>query len=115
VRLFDGGGRSLSVMADDTPEFGERVWHRRMRAEGLLAHIRKAGFLQGDMAGGAAIDHVLLGNPYLVDTTLEAVLETSRIWTVADQLHIEPLIVAPLAEEIFGGGNCRDQRQKNAH
>ena len=115
MRLFDGGGCSLPVMADDASEFRERVGHRRMGTEGFLAHIRQARLLQGHVAGGAAIDHVLFGNPYLMDATLEPPREASRIRTVVDQLHIKTLVVTPLADEIFGGGNGRDQRQQDAH
>src|ERR1035438_2676533 len=61
VRLLDGCGSSLPVMANDTAKLRERVRHRRMLTEGLLAHITEACFLQGYMAGCAAIDHALLG------------------------------------------------------
>src|ERR1022692_570254 len=85
-----------------------------MRTERLLAHIGQGWFLQGHVAGGAAIDHVLLGNPYLMNATFEAVLKASRIRTVANHLFIESLIVAPLAEKILGGGNRGDYRQQDA-
>src|ERR1017187_1711908 len=49
-----------------------------------------------------------------MNATFEAPLETSSIRTIADQLHIESLIVAPLAEQIVGGGNCRDHCQQHA-
>ena len=58
---------------------------------------------------------MLLGNPYLVNAALEAVLETSGIRTGADQLHIKPLIMPPLAEEILGGSNRGDDCQQDAH
>jgi hypothetical protein len=77
-----------------------------MRTEGFLTHITEACFLQGYMAGCAAIDHALLGNPYLVNAAFKSPLQTPRIRPGADEMRVLFLVMAPLAEEIFGGSNC---------
>ena len=76
-----------------------------MRAERLRAHIGEAGFFHRNMATRATVHDVQAGQPDLLDPSLEVSLQRDRIAAVADHFLIAMLIMTPLAEVVFRGGD----------
>ncbi len=56
-----------------------------MLAEGYRADVVQTGLLQPEMAGGAAVRHLLLGNPNLLDAALEVALQGHSVGASADR------------------------------
>ena len=109
MRFLNGGGCTLPVVANHAAELCQRMWHGRMRPEGLFADVAETCFLQSNVAGCAAIRHASLRNPYLPDAGVESALQAIRVRSGADQLPIQSLIMPPLTEEILGRGDgCDD-------
>ena len=78
------------------------------------ANIGKAGFFHSEMAGCAAVGHLLLGYPDLLDAALEVPFERDSVGTSADEMQILLLIMAPLAEVVLGGGDGQQHKQDDA-
>jgi hypothetical protein len=85
-----------------------------MLAEGLHADVGEVRLFERNMAGGAAIYNLKLGNPYLLEASGKAALQLGTIWTAMHQPEILPLVLAPITKEIAGGSNRGDNRQQHA-
>jgi hypothetical protein len=113
MRSFDGCSRTLSAVADDTTEFREGVRNRRVGQKGLNRGTGQAGFLKRHMAGGAAINNVLLRQPNLLESTLEMLLQLCRIGARPHQTQVLALVNAPGTVLLFDCANRqRDQEQQ---
>ena len=87
-----------------------------MRAEGLHVHVSEAGLLQTNVAACTAVDHAELGQPDLLNPSLEVALQRDRIAAVTNHLQIAVLIVTPLAEVVFRRGDGeRNQKHQADH
>jgi hypothetical protein len=116
VRFGYGGRGALPTMAHRASELVEPVRNHRMLAEGLRAHIGEAGFFQTNVATRATVDYAEVGQPDLLNTSLEMALERDRIAAVANHLQIAMLVMTPLAEVVFRGGDReRSQKYKTNH
>ena len=82
-----------------------------MRTIRLVTDIAEACFFQRDVTRGAAIDHAKLRNPNLLNAAFEVTAKCDRVASGADQSEIPFLVVAPLAEVIFGGGDRKENQQ----
>ena len=71
VRFGYGSRSALPAMAHGAAELIELVRNHRMSAEGLGSNIGKAGFLQSDVATGAAVDDSKFRQPDLLNPCLE--------------------------------------------
>ena len=114
VRLGNGGGCSLTAMADHASKSVKRVRNCRVLAEWLLLHVAKTGLLQSQMTGRAAIDDAQFRQPYLMDARLKAAAQADRISAIVNQSKVVALIAMPLGEVILGRGNGKRQQQNQA-
>ena len=86
VRFFHGGGGALSAMAGGAAKLRQRVRNDRMLAKCYRADIGKAVFFQSKMAGGAAVGHLLLGNPDLLDAAFEMAFQGDGVGAAANEM-----------------------------
>src|SRR5271167_468146 len=108
MRLLYGGRSTLSAMASSAAELSQRVRNHRMFAECHRANIGQTGLFQSGVASRTTVGHLLFGNPYLLDSALEVPFQRDRVSASANQTQILLLIMAPLAEVVFGR---RDRQQ----
>ena len=85
-----------------------------MLAEGLLSYVGKAGFLQAQVAGGAAVDDAQFRQPDLMNAWLEAAAQADCIAAIADQRQVFALIAVPLAEVLLCRRDGQRQQQDQA-
>src|ERR1022692_1643150 len=111
VRFGYGRGGALAAMAEGASELVELMWNHGMRSERLLVYVGEAGFFQSHVATGAAVNHAEVGEPDLLNPSLEMALQRDRIAAVGNHLPIAMLIMTPLAEVVFRGGD-RERKQK---
>jgi hypothetical protein len=76
---------ALAAMADHAAESIERVRNCRMLAEGLLIYVGKTGFVQSQVAGGAAVDDAQFRQPDLMNAGLESAAQADGISAIANQ------------------------------
>ena len=86
VRFFHGGGGALSAMAGGTAKLRQRVRNDRVLAERYRANICQAVFFQSEMAGRAAVGHLLFGNPDLLNAALIMALQGHGIGAATDEM-----------------------------
>ena len=113
MRLRNGGGRTLSAMADHASKLIELMRNHGMRAERLLAHVGEAGLVQSEVAGGAAVDDAEFRQPDLLNAAWKCRCSVTASLRFADQPQVAVLIVAPLAEVILGGRDRQREQQQN--
>ena len=82
--------------------------------KGCCVHVGKAGLLQAQVAGGAAIDNAQFRQPDLMNARLEAAAQADRIAAIVDQREIVALIAVPLAEVVLCRRNGQRQQQDQA-
>jgi hypothetical protein len=82
-----------------------------MLAKRLLTHIAQAGFIQAQMARGAAIDNTQLRQPDLMNTGLKMPAQRNRISTIVNERQVLTLIPMPRGEMFLCGSNgeCKEQ------
>ncbi len=84
---FGYGGRcSLTAMAHCASELVELMRNCGMRTEGLHVYVVEACFLQTNMAARTSVDRAEVGQPDLLNASLEVALQRDRIAAVADHL-----------------------------
>ena len=110
-----GSCGALAAMAHRASKLIELVRNHGMRAEGLRAHVGEAGFLQTNVATRAAIDDAEVGQPDLLNLSLEMALECNRIAAVANHLQIAVLIMPPLAEVVFSRSDRQRSQEHKAY
>ena len=86
VRLLYRGRSALSAVAGRAAELSQRVWNRWMLTKCDGINIRKAGFFHSEMASSAAVGHLLLGYPDLLDAALEVPFEGDSVGASADEV-----------------------------
>src|SRR5450755_2429204 len=99
-------------MAHGASELVELMRNCGMRAERLHVYVVEARFFQANVATRAAVHHSEIGQPDLLNPSLEMALELDRVAAVAYHLQVSLLIVAPLAEVAFCGSD-RERKQKH--
>src|SRR5215831_14467503 len=109
VRLRDCSGRTLAAMASRATELIEIVGNRRMLAIGLRGYIRQADFFEPNMAASTTVDDTELGQPNLLNASIEMPPQRVCLAAVADQDQVAILIMPPFAEEVF----CRSDRYRD--
>src|ERR1039458_9078451 len=112
VRFGYSRRSALAAVADRASELIELMGNRGMRPEGLRIHVGEARFFYTNVATGAAVDYAQVGQPDLLNPSLEMALQRVGVAAVADHLQIAVLIMAPLAEVVFRGG---DGERKQKH
>src|SRR5271157_5346324 len=115
--FLDDGRRALPTVTHHAAELVKRVRDYRMPAKRLCADIGKTGFLQSDVAGGAAIHDSELRKPDLLDSLVfvEVTLQCDRLSTAPNQLQILLLVVTPFTEVILGRCNGQRNQQQQAY
>lgn len=115
MRLGHLSRRTLSAMTNHTAPVFYVVGDWRVRAkwlgdrrcvlQGLLGH--------GQMTGSAPINHGEFGQPDLLDSRSEMMLQRGAIRTGGNKFLVLALVMSPLIEEILSRGNGkRDQQQQ---
>src|ERR1700687_2622747 len=99
-------------MAHCASELVEPMRNCWMRAEGLHVYVIEAGFFQTNMAARTSVDHSEVGQPDLLNPSLEMALQRDRIAAVTNHLQIAVLIMTPFAEVVFRG---RDRQRSQKH
>src|SRR5208283_4561740 len=109
VGFFDSGRRALPTVTHHAAVLIQRMWNRRVLAERLRADVRKARFLQSDVAAGAAINDSKLRQPDLLDSivVVEAAFERDRISAAPNQRQILLLIMTPFTEMVLSRRNSQ--------
>ena len=115
VRFRNFCGRTLSAMADYAAPVFDVVSYRRMGAKrfGDRSVAQEAFLADSHMARGAAIDDREFGQPDLLNSSGEMMLQGEAVRTSRNEFAVVPLIMPPLIKEIFGRRyGKRDQQQK---
>ena len=114
VRLFNGGGISLTAMTHDASELFSSVCEHGMLAIRLHTDIGETRFIQPDVATRAAIGDAKLRMPDLLKSRLKVALQRDGITAGPNHPQVAVLVMTPLTEVVFGRRDGEQHKQDRA-
>ena len=113
MRVANARGQALATMANHASPIPHAVGNGRVRAEGLRhGSVRQTGPRDALMARRAAVNHLHLRNPDLVDLRTKVRQQALGVGSRFGEADVIPLVASPVAQVV---ANRRDGEHDKEH